>query len=221
MLPNGVFPDDLEPNAHGLVALGGELSVPILLEAYSKGIFPWTGEHPIPWYSPDPRLILEPSAFRASRSLRKLARSDRFEVRFDTDFEGVVRACANMPRPGQDGTWITPNMIRAYTALHRLHLAHSVEVFEDGELVGGLYGVSLGRAFFGESMFSRVSNTSKLALYRLCQWLEARDFHLIDCQQETPHLESLGAVAISRSEYLERLRVALREPTLQHRWVRG
>ena len=225
-----LFPDDLEPDEHGIVAIGAAITPRILLEAYRRGIFPWTGDYPIPWFSPDPRMVLLPMAFRASKSLRKLARQGRYEIRFDTAYPAVMEACAKAPRPGQEGegTWITPNMLRGYTELHRTGYAHSVEVYtkttgEDaspgGELVGGLYGLSLGRAFFGESMFALAPNTSKLALYRLCTELEARGFAFIDCQQETAHLASLGAHAIPRLVYLERLRAALQHETIMGPWT--
>ncbi len=212
------FPDDLEPNEDGLVALGGDLSVDIVLEAYAKSLFPWTGEHPIPWCSPDPRLVLPPTSFRASRSLRKLAQQSRFRVRFDHNFLGVMKSCASIPRPGESGTWITANMLHVYSQLHRLHVAHSVEVYDGDELCGGLYGLSLGRAFFGESMFSAQPNTSKLALYTLSMRLAENDFLFVDCQQETQHLQRLGAFAIPRSEYLDQLTEALQYPSHHYSW---
>ena len=214
------FPDprDLHPDEHGLVALGGRLSVPILIEAYSKGLFPWTGRHPIPWYSPDPRLILDPKALRVSRSLRKRIRRGDYTCRMDTAFRDVMRACATVPRPDQDGTWITPNMVRAYGELHDRHIAHSVEIYVDDQLVGGLYGIALGRAFFGESMFHRARDVSKLAFYHLCERLAAHDYHLVDCQQETAHLASLGAFAVPRGEYLDRLDRAMLDATDACRW---
>ncbi len=215
-----LFPEYLEPDEHGIVAVGAAITPRILLEAYSKGIFPWTGEYPIPWFSPDPRMVLEPMAFKASKSLRKLARQGRYEVRFDTAYRDVMRACSKVPRPEQLGTWITPNMLAGYGTLHRMGYAHSVETYDhDGALVGGLYGLSLGRAFFGESMFALASNASKLALYRLCTELASRGFAFVDCQQETEHLASLGAAPIPRSEYLQRLREALLPPTIQGPWT--
>ena len=216
-----VFPDHLEPDERGLVAIGANLSPAVLLEAYAKGIFPWTGAQPIPWYSPDPRLILKPGAFRASKSLKKLARKGGYVVRYDTAFRQVVQACAGGARAEEYGTWITDNMVEAYDELHKRGFAHSVEVWDDTErLIGGLYGLSLGRAFFGESMFAAVSGSSKLALWDLCRRLERWDFDFIDCQQETAHLVSLGAVPVPRSAYLQALKVALERPTKAHRWTR-
>lgn len=214
------FPDDLKPDSTGLVGVGADLEPETLIEAYAKGIFPWSGDDPIPWYSPDPRLVLFPDHFRASRSLKKLARQGKLEVRFDRDFPEVMRGCAEIPRPGQDGTWINDRMIDAYTELHRRGVAHCVSVYqpESGDLVGGLYGLTLGRFFFGESMFSRASNSSKLALFALCENLVARDFELVDCQQVTPHLMSLGAVPIMRREFLARLRRTLHFPSLHVDW---
>ena len=207
-----IFPDDLEPDETGLVALGGHLDSAILIEAYSKGIFPWTGAHPIPWYSPDPRMLLEPGKVYVSRSLEKLIRRGVFEVREDTRYATVMHRCAQMPRAGQPGTWITANMHRAYTELHKLGVTHSVETYQDGALVGGLYGVAIGRAFFGESMFSEVSNASKVALVHLCRRLAARGYAFIDFQQETPHLRSMGARPVPRAEFLARLAEAVRHP---------
>lgn len=205
-------PDQLTPLEDGLVALGGVLSPRAILEAYRKGIFPWTGEHPIPWYSPNPRLILAPGELHVTRSLRQRRRNGGFEIGADQRFGAIMSMCATTPRHGQDGTWITPNMVSAWTQLHRQGYAHSVEVTRDGELVGGLYGLALGGAFFGESMASREPDTSKLALWWLCERLEALGFAFIDCQQETPHLKRMGAAPVSRAEYLRRLDAALLHP---------
>jgi leucyl/phenylalanyl-tRNA--protein transferase len=212
-----VFPDPrlLEPTADGLVALGGDLSPTTLVEAYSKGIFPWEGETPIPWFSPDPRCVLEPGAFQVSRSLRKLDRSGRLRVTADVRFHEVMRGCASIHRPGQRGTWISERMIEAYTTLHELGIGHSIEVWEGEHLVGGLYGLALGRAFFGESMFSAAPSASKLALLRLCRTLDRWGFAFVDCQQQTPHLRSLGASTLPRSRYLEWLDRALEH---DHAW---
>lgn len=189
----------------GLLAAGGDLSASRLLEAYRHGIFPWfnPGE-PILWWSPDPRMVLIPGEFRISRSLARVLRNKEFEVRCDTAFERVMRGCAS-PRSGQNGTWIHEDMIAAYCALHRLGHAHSVEAWMDGRLVGGVYGVSAGLMFYGESMFSRVSNASKVALAHLVGQLERWHFGMIDCQMKTPHLASLGAREIPRSEFIARL----------------
>ena len=196
-----------EPN--GLLAAGGALTTTWLLEAYRHGIFPWySAGDPLLWWSPDPRMVLMPDEFKLSDSLLRLLRNNRFEVRTDTAFEQVMRACA-APRGGQRGTWIDEEMIAAYCALHQLGHAHSVESWQNGELVGGLYGVSIGRMFYGESMFSRTSNASKAALAHLCRqlqrWHSDGPVSMIDCQMYTPHLASLGARTIARSEFIVRL----------------
>ena len=201
--PPRAFPDVdwalEEPN--GLLAMGGDLSPQRLLYAYGKGIFPWFSHgQPILWWSPNPRMVLYPPSLRISRSLSKTLRQDRFELRINSDFTAVMRACAAR-RPGQDGTWIVPQMLSAYSKLHTLGHAHSIESWRDGQLVGGLYGVAIGQVFFGESMFSRVSDASKVALYALCQ----RGFALIDCQLPTPHLASLGGELIDRRLFCQQL----------------
>ena len=194
-----------EPN--GLLAIGGSLSPRRLLRAYRLGIFPWySSGQPILWWTPDPRLVLFPEAINISRSLGKVLRSQRFTVTADTAFPAVIDACAQ-PRLASEGTWITAEMYQAYCALQQLGHAHSIEVWQGGALVGGLYGVALGRIFYGESMFSRVSNASKVALVALAVQLQRWDFALIDCQVRTAHLSSLGAVEIPRqtfSQFLER-----------------
>lgn len=207
-----IFPSGLEPGDHGLIALGGRLTPEIIIEAYTRGIFPWTGEHPIPWFSPDPRLILRPEAIKVSRSLKQAIRRGHLEVRQDTCFRAMMRLCATIPRPGQEGTWITQNMVRTWARLHKLGFAHSIEVFEEGVLVGGLYGLAIGRAFFGESMCSMVPDASKIALVRLCEKLRELDFRFIDCQQETAHLGRMGAVALPRLDYLRVLEEAVWQP---------
>jgi len=210
------FPDlrTTTPGSDGLVALGGNLAPETLLTAYRSGIFPWEAEDPIPWFSPDPRCILRPSHFHASRSLRKLDRKGRYRVTADLRFREVVRGCATIHRPGQRGTWISERMGDSYEALYRMGIAHSIEVWDGYELVGGLYGLAMGRAFFGESMFSSVPNASKLALRHLCQTLERWDFRFVDCQQHTPHLESLGAETVPRMRYLDLLDEALSGPDM-------
>lgn len=187
----------------GLLAMGGDLSPERLAAAYRRGIFPWfsPGE-PILWWSPDPRLVLRPEAFKLTRSLRKRARAAGWRISCDTAFLPVIHACAHAPRPGQGGTWIVPEMIAAYTRLHRLGVAHSVEVWEGTRLVGGLYGLAIGRMYFGESMFSAVPDASKAALWALCARLQSWGWPLIDCQQETAHLVSLGAELMPRGEFL-------------------
>lgn len=191
----------------GLLAVGGDLSPARLLYAYRHGIFPWYhGDQPILWWSPDPRAVLKPAEFHASRSLRKRLRRRQFRLSFDTAFEQVVAACA-APRSTQPdgGTWITTDMQAAYLQLHRLGHAHSVEIWMDDELAGGLYGVTLGAVFFGESMFSRRRDGSKLALACLSRWLQTRDYSLIDCQVSSAHLARLGAIDIPRPEFLRLL----------------
>lgn len=190
---------------NGLLAVGGDLSPMRLLEAYRHGIFPWfnAGE-PILWWSPDPRLVLIPNEFKLSRSFARVLRNAAYEVRTDTAFEQVMRACA-APRDGADGTWISEEMIAAYCGLHRMGYAHSVETWRDDKLVGGLYGIGIGRMFYGESMFSGVSNASKIALAHLAKQLERWQFGMIDCQMSTPHLASLGAREISRNDFIARL----------------
>jgi len=190
---------------NGLLAAGGDLSSARLLEAYRHGIFPWFSEgEPILWWSPDPRMVLFPHEFKVSNSLHKTLRNGRHEVRFDSNFEQVMRACA-APREGASGTWIVEEMIAAYCELHRLGYAHSVETWIDGKLVGGLYGMALGRMFYGESMFSRKTDASKIALAYLCAQLGKWNFGMIDCQMNTPHLTSLGAREIPRKEFIARL----------------
>ncbi len=213
------FPERLEPDEYGQVASGGEVRPEVLVEAYQRGIFPWSGEDPVPWCAPDPRLVLEPRAFVASRSLRKLERLARYEIAFDRDFEAVMRACAETPRQGRVDTWITPNMIEAYCELEKMGIGHSVGVYAGDQLVGGLYGLSFGRAFFGESMFSLEPDCSKLALYNLCRSLAERDFHFIDCQAVTRHLMTLGATPIPLDRYLARLAVALRHSSFHGSWA--
>ncbi len=205
------FPDPRlameEPN--GLLALGGCLSPRRLISAYAEGIFPWYSEgQPILWWSPDPRLVLFPDQLHISRSLRKSLRRGGFDVTLDEAFDDVLHACA-APRPKQDGTWLLPEMIQAYNSLHELGYAHSVEVRVKGELVGGLYGIALGGIFFGESMFSRVNNASKIAFVYLVAQLHRWNFRLIDCQVYSEHLASLGATEIPRDVFLKHLRQAL------------
>ena len=193
-----------EPN--GLLAAGADLSLPRLLDAYRNGIFPWFGhDQPILWWSPDPRMVLFPAELKVSRSLARTLRNARFEVRADTAFDAVIEGC-RQPRRGESGTWITEEMAEAYGTLHRAGFAHSVETWLDDKLVGGLYGVALGRAFFGESMFARVSDASKVALVALARQLQHWGFGVIDCQMNTAHLASLGAREISRAEFTRRLR---------------
>ena len=191
-----------EPN--GLIGIGGDLSIGRLLFAYSRGIFPWYGKNePILWYSPDPRLIVTPNSFHLSKSLRKIINSPKYHVSVNTVFSEVIRHCKDIPRAGQSGTWIDEEMIKAYCHLHDAGFAHSYEVFSDEKLVGGLYGVALGEVFFGESMFSLESHTSKIAFAYL---LQNSDYKLIDCQVENKHLESLGAFKIPRDLFMQQLK---------------
>jgi len=200
----------------GLLAAGGDLSAQRLLQAYRRGIFPWFNPgDPILWWSPDPRMVLIPNQIKISRSLAKILRNTRYEVRCNTAFEKVMLACA-APRKDQDGTWINHDMVAAYTALHRSGHAHSVETWQEGKLVGGLYGVCIGRMFFGESMFSLVSNASKISLTHLVRQLERWQFGMIDCQMSTPHLFSLGAREIPRAEFIAKLQDLIHYPQITH-----
>lgn len=213
------FPDPELADDHGLVAIGGDLSPEYLLSAYAQGIFPWFSEgEPILWWSLDPRMVLYPDQLKVSKSLRQIIRSGRFDIQIDTAFEEVIKQCSSMERKGQDGTWITNDMIKAYIRLHKLGYAHSFETYHDQQLVGGLYGVSLGKAFFGESMFFLERDASKFALYHLVNWCTDHDFHFIDVQQSTAHMKSLGAIDIKRSVFLERLKKALQFETVRGKW---
>jgi leucyl/phenylalanyl-tRNA---protein transferase len=202
-----VFPEAANATEEGILAVGGDLRPERLLLAYCSGIFPWysVGE-PIIWWSPDPRFVLFPGELKISRSMRKILRQGVFSITFDKAFERVIAECKKIKRKGQRGTWITPEMQKAYIRLNKLGFAHSVEAWKDGELVGGLYGISLGKVFFGESMFSRVSNASKACLITLVEHLAKLGFELIDSQVYTGHMETLGAREILRSEYLIHLK---------------
>jgi len=192
-----------DPN--GLLAAGDDLSAERLLGAYRRGIFPWfSAGQPVLWWSPAPRMVLFPSELKVSRSLTKVLRNSAYEIRFDTAFQDVMRACA-APRPGQNGTWITDDMVNAYARLHSLGYAHSVETWVEGELAGGLYGIAIGGMFYGESMFMRRRDASKIALVQLVRQLATRGFGMIDCQMRTGHLASLGGREIPRTEFSQRL----------------
>ena len=205
----------------GLLAAGGDLSVARLVDAYSRGIFPWFAEgQPILWWSPDPRMVLFVDEFVLSRSLRRRVNSASFDVTIDVAFDDVIRACAG-PRAGQEGTWITPDMANAYRALHRAGYAHSVEAWRDGVLVGGLYGMALGRMFFGESMFTRLPDASKVALVHLVSVVRAQGVPIIDCQQQTRHLASLGARPIARVEFAARLTELIHSSEPGTGWIAG
>jgi leucyl/phenylalanyl-tRNA--protein transferase len=213
------FPEPGLANEDGLLAAGGNLEVPTLIKAYSSGIFPWYSEgSPILWWSPDPRMVLFPGKMKISKSLDQSIRNRNYEVLFDAGFEAVIKQCASIPRKGQAGTWITKDMIEAYVKMHREGYAHSVEVYTENQLVGGLYGLSLGGIFFGESMFHRVRDASKIALFHLIELLAGRDFDLIDVQQSTEHLRRLGAEDIPRAKFLEILRDSLKKVTLRGNW---
>lgn len=208
-----IFPHPEQADASGLLAVGGDLSAARILFAYTIGVFPWYNhDEPILWWSPEPRFVLEPERFHCSRSLRKTLRQERYRVSFDTAFEDVLFGCASTPRHGQKGTWLGPAMRDAYSELFQLGYAHSVEVWSGSDLVGGLYGLALGRCFFGESMFSWQRDASKVALARLVEHLLGLDFTLIDCQMPTEHLASLGGVGLARETYLARLVAAGIEP---------
>lgn len=203
----------------GLLAAGGDLSTERLLLAYEQGIFPWYSDgDPILWWSPDPRFVLFPQEIRISKSLRKTIRQKKFDVRTDTAFAEVITACSAVSRKNQPGTWIVNEMIEAYTELFRAGFAHSVEAWRDGKLVGGLYGVSLGGCFFGESMFAHESNASKVAFAVLVEYLNSAGFDMIDCQIPTGHLERFGAKEIPRSVFLGKLRDSVKKPTKKGRW---
>lgn len=214
-----VFPDPRDAEPDGLLAVGGDLSPQRLVAAYASGIFPWYGPgSPILWWSPDPRLVLLPERLHVPRSLARTLRRGRYRLTADTAFAQVIRACAAAERPGQDGTWIVRDMIAAYERLHALGLAHSFEAWEGDQLAGGLYGVSLGAAFFGESMFSARPDASKAAFARAVDHLRAAGVRLIDCQVRTDHLARFGAEDMPREAFLAQLEVALAAPTRQGRW---
>jgi len=226
--PGDPFPDparawDHRQPAPGLLAAGGALDVDSLHRAYSSGIFPWFSEgQPILWWSTDPRMVLVPAEFRLHRSLRKtitrLLAESRLEIRIDSDFDEVIRACAGSPRPGQAGTWIVAQMLRAYGAFHRAGHVHSVETWIDGQLAGGLYCVNIGAAVFGESMFTRVQDASKIALAALVAFCLEHDLRMIDCQQNTQHLASLGAREIPRAAFVAQVAQSVKKPSPRWRF---
>ena len=214
-----VFPPVEEAEPDGLIAIGGDLSMDRLIQAYTHGIFPWfKDEDDVFWYSPNPRMIMFPDQFKVPDSLERIIRGNRFNVKFDTVFDQVIHQCAAAPRPGQDGTWISPDFIDAYIALYAHGFAHSVEVFFQGKLVGGLYGISLGAAFFGESMFFTMSNASKVAFHALVGRCVQYGFKFIDCQVETSHLLGLGATLVDRKDYLFLIEESLKAETIRGRW---
>lgn len=214
------FPPVDRASPDGLLAVGGDLCPERLLEAYRQGVFPWyNDDQPILWWSPDPRAVLFPTKLHVSRSLTRCLRRHVFAVTLDTHFRTIMEQCAG-PRPQypEGGTWITGDMLDAYTRLHELGYAHSVETWQDGRLVGGLYGVAIGGAFFAESMFTRIDDASKVALVRLVRQLQVWDFRLIDCQQFSPHVSRFGAEEIPRQDFIEHLRQALTLPDRRGRW---
>lgn len=217
------FPPVDRASPEGLLAVGGDLCPERLLEAYRRGIFPWyNDDQPILWWSPNPRAVLFPNKLHVSRSLKRRLRPAVFTVTLDTSFRTIMEQCAGArPQHPEGGTWITGEMLDAYTRLHELGYAHSVETWRNGRLVGGLYGVAIGRAFFAESMFTRVDDASKVALVRLVMQLQAWNFHLIDCQQFSPHVSRFGAEEIPRADFIKHLDQALTLPDRRGRWEFG
>lgn len=214
-----VFPDPSYAEPEGILAVGGDLSVDRLILAYANGIFPWPRKNaPLLWWSPDPRMVIYPKDMKVSHSLQQLIRSKKYTFTYDKDFASVIKQCAMIPRHGQDGTWITKDMLKAYLKLHREGYAHSVETWNEGKLVGGLYGISLGKVFFGESMFYNMRDASKFAFYHLVELLKSWNFELIDAQQETGHMKSLGAISIPREEFMLQLESAVSRPTYKGNW---
>lgn len=217
-----LFPPVELSEPDGILAIGGDLSPERLILAYQSGIFPWYNEgEPILWWSPDPRMVLYPAELKVSKSMAQVLRSGKFRVTLDTAFADVMTACAETNRKGQPGTWINRDMIKAYTQLHERGYAHSVEVWDGDSLVGGLYGVALGKVFSGESMFSKASNASKAGFITLVRWLQQQGFHFIDCQTHTPHLESLGGRLIPRERFLMELQEAQLISSENGRWQLG
>jgi len=213
------FPSPLLAEPTGLLAVGGGLSLNRLLNAYRSGIFPWFSDgDPVLWWSPDPRLVLYPAALKISKSLRRVINKRQFIISFDTAFSDVITACAAVKRKGNGGTWITDDMIDAYCTLHEAGWAHSVEAWDGKDLVGGLYGVSIGQCFFGESMFTLTSNAAKTALVSLVSFLKQNRFRMIDCQMTTPNLLRFGAEEIPRYRFLSELETAVAAPTVKGPW---
>ena len=218
--PNIHFPNPRYAPDDFPLAYGGDLSVERLLFAYKNGIFPWYSEgEPILWWSPNPRMVLFPKDLKIQKSLKKVLKKNKFEIRFDENFEKVIENCASVKRKGQDGTWITDEMKEAYIKLHKEGYAHSVETYLNGKLVGGLYGVSIGKAFFGESMFHLVPDASKVAFVHLVWKLQEWNFDIIDCQQSTPHMARFGAVEISRDKFLDILEKSTQKETIKGKWL--
>jgi len=209
-----LFPSPEMATEEGLVAFGGDLNPYRILKAYQDGIFPWySKDDPILWWSPPSRLLLFPENFKQSKSFRRVLRNKGFEVHFDKDFESVINHCSVVPREGQDGTWLSDEMKEAYIELHKMGFAHSIETYYEGKLVGGLYGIALGGGFFGESMFSLMSNASKVSLYALSDICVKKSYDFIDCQVETPHMLNLGALLVERNDFLDLLEETLEQDT--------
>ncbi|HHD75474.1 MAG TPA: leucyl/phenylalanyl-tRNA--protein transferase [Campylobacterales bacterium] len=205
-----IFPSARDAEEGGLVAFGGDLNPQRILKAYQEGIFPWYNEgDSILWWSPNPRLVLFPEKFKVGKSFRRVLRNKGFEIYFDRDFETVISHCANVPRHGQEGTWLTDEMKKSYIELHHMGFAHSVETYYEGELMGGLYGLALGKVFFGESMFSFMSDASKVSLFALSSLCVEKSYDFIDCQVETPHMLNWGAELVERNVFLDLLEEAL------------
>lgn len=216
---NPIFPDVEDADDSGLLAVGGDLHITTLIHAYSKGIFPWYEDGmPILWWSPDPRMVIFPHKMIISHSLKQSIKKKEFEISIDKAFEEVIENCSSTPRKGEEGTWITPEMKQAYIKLHKEGLAHSVEAWQNNELVGGFYGVALGKMFFGESMFHKVTNASKVALFHFVEKLKEWDFKIIDAQMYTNHLESLGGELIARGEYIKILNEGVAIPDMVGSW---
>jgi leucyl/phenylalanyl-tRNA--protein transferase len=214
------FPDPKLSDDEGLIAQGGELTPEYLLSAYCQGIYPWFCEdEPILWWSPNPRMVLLPEKFKLRKSLRQVINRSTYELKADTAFREVITNCSHIPRPDQAETWITNEIIEAYVKLHKLGYAHSFESYLNGDLVGGLYGISIGNCFFGESMFFTKTDASKVAFYHLVQFALKNNFAFIDAQQPTEHLNSLGAQPIPRNNFLELLETALQKDTIQGKWT--
>jgi len=213
------FPPVDQANPDGLLAIGGKLTEDWLLMAYQNGIFPWFSEgDPIMWWSPDPRFVLRPEEVKISKSMHPYLNAEQYSFKLDNDFVQVIEECSSVPRQGQNGTWITTHMKDAYIALHKIGMAHSAEIWENDQLIGGLYGVSIGKMFFGESMFSKKSNASKLALIKFCQWLSEKGFGLIDCQIYSAHLERMGAGYMDRTCFTNNLQELIKESSLRGIW---
>ncbi len=216
------FPNVNQATQDGIIAIGGDLSPERLIIAYSSGIFPWYNEgEPILWWSLDPRMVMKPTEMKITKSLWKTIESNKFSCSFDTNFEKVIRLCAEVERPEQEGTWINEDMIAAYCALHELGFAHSVEAYQDNELAGGLYGIAIGHVFCGESMFHTRTDASKVAFYNLIQFLKRHNFELIDAQQDTNHLRRLGAYTIPRKDFIKILKRLVKYPSLVGNWGDG